>query len=163
MEKFFQRVAYRLALAAGAVLLVVMAVSFVDVVGRYFLGLPLTFAVEATELGMGIVITFGMALTTLRGGHISVDLLSRRIVGRWIDAFMQVLSALTALIFMGLVGWQLILRAIRVHGDGLRTQVLDLPVFPVVYVMSAAGVAASVVALYMVARPWIAPGQDKKD
>ena len=79
MDKFVERLAMFLAYVAGAILLIVMVLTFIDVVGREF-GAPLTFAVEATKHGMGIVVAFGLAITTLRGGHISVDLLSTRIL-----------------------------------------------------------------------------------
>jgi TRAP-type C4-dicarboxylate transport system permease small subunit len=142
-----------MAVAAAFFLVFLMLVTFVDVLGRYAFNAPLVFAVEVIELGMGLVIGFGLAATTLSGGHISVDLVSAA-APKAVRALLMRLSALVGLIFFGLVAWRLWDRATNFLSDGLETQVLGLPVWPVVMVMAAATLVAALVAAHLlVARP----------
>ena len=111
MERFAQRLAHGLALASGLALLAVTAIMVVDATGRYFLGRPLTSAVELVELLMGLALCFGLALTTLARGHIRVDLLTqlaprplRRALDRLSDAASLAFLALVAVIGLRL-GW----------------------------------------------------------
>jgi TRAP-type C4-dicarboxylate transport system permease small subunit len=70
-----KRISNVLAGFACVVLVGVMMITFVDVVGRYFFNAPITFAVELIQLGVGLLVLFGLALTTLERGHIAVDIL----------------------------------------------------------------------------------------
>lgn len=152
MEAFFIRLSGWLASFAGAVLVVIMVITFIDVIGRYFFSAPLTFAIELIELGMGLLICFGLTVTTLRRGHISVDLLGGG-PGSFRMALSRFLTALTALVFLGLISWRLYERSYTFMGDGLATQVLFLPVFPVVFLMAVASTVATIVAAIQVIRP----------
>jgi TRAP-type C4-dicarboxylate transport system permease small subunit len=62
---------------AGAMILLMMAVTTADVAGRYFLNAPLFGAFEATETLMGLVIFAGMPLATARREHIAVNFFER--------------------------------------------------------------------------------------
>lgn len=150
MEQGLKRLANWMAGGACVVLIFIMLVTFVDVIGRFFLNSPLTFAVELVELGMGLLIMLGLAITTLNRGHIAVDLLGSALpeFGQKILAW---LAALAGLIFIILMAWRLWDKGIRFMGDGLATQVLYLPVFPVVLVMaSAAAVAVFIAAIQLI-------------
>lgn len=138
--------------AASLCLLGLMLITFADVVGRYFFNAPLVFTVEIVELGMGLMIFFGLALTTLNRGHISVDLINGMVplyVRVWLASF----SALIAIVFFGLITWRLWDRAMNFWSDGLATQILFLPVAPVVFVMAIAGGVTTLLALYLLLHP----------
>jgi len=138
--------------AASLFLLGLMLITFTDVVGRYFFDAPLVFTVEIVELGMGLMILFGLALTTLKRGHIAVDLISGLVSGRlrvWLISF----STLTTVIFIGLMTWRLWDRAANFWDDGLATQILFLPVAPVVFLMAVAGGVTTLFAVYLLFHP----------
>jgi len=141
-----------LAAAACIALVVVMLITFVDVTGRYFFNAPLTFAVEIIELGMGLIVLFGMAITTLKRGHIAVDLLSG-VLPRFGDMALKYLASFCGFLFIGLMAWRLFDRANNFMNDGLATQVLFLPVFPVVFLMAAAACVATVIAFSLTVSP----------
>jgi TRAP-type C4-dicarboxylate transport system permease small subunit len=129
-----------------------MLITFIDVVGRYFFDAPLTFAVELTELGMGLLVFFGLAVTTLNRGHISVDLVSGMVSTR-IHTLLIRIAAVSGFIFMGLVAWRLWDRAANFMSDGLATQVLFLSVYPVVFVMAVSSAFAALIVLMQVFQP----------
>lgn len=152
MKKLTESTSQWLANAACLCLIVLMLVTFVDVVGRFF-DVPLKFAVEIIQLGMGLLVFFGLAITTLRGGHIAVDLLAgllpplaRKVLTR--------VAALSAVLFIALMAWRLWDRALNFMSDGLVTDVLGLPVYPTVLIMAlAAGFATLIAIIHLFAPP----------
>ncbi len=150
MTKLAERLSQWLANGACLFLILLMLVTFVDVVGRSF-DTPLKFAVEVIQLGMGLVVFFGLAITTLRRGHIAVDLLTG-IVPR-ARFFLTRLASLAAVIFISLMAWRLWDRASNFMSDGLVTDILGLPVYPTVFIMAlAAGFAALIAVLQLFSR-----------
>ena len=62
--------------------------------------------VEIIQLGMGLMICFGLAVTTLNRGHIAVDLIAGiapNLLRIWLTGF----AALVTVIFIGLMTWRL--------------------------------------------------------
>ncbi len=152
METFARRLSAVLAGIAGAMLVIVMAIMFTDVLGRYLFRAPLTFAVELVELCMGLAITFGFALTTLHRGHIRVDLVTQ-VSPRPLRQVLDWLADAATLVFFALIAWKIFEKAWQTMGDGIFTQILKLPVYPVVFLMSFAAAAALVVATVLLIRP----------
>lgn len=156
MQSLVKRVSDWLAWAAALCLMGLMLITFADVVGRYFFSAPLVFTVEIIELGMGLMIFFGLATTTLNRGHIAVDLINGFVpsrVRRWLAGF----SASVAIVFIGLITWRLWDRAMNFWSDGLATQILFLPVAPVVFVMAVAAGITTLLALYLLLHPTSRP------
>jgi len=133
-------------------LLAIMAITFVDVVGRYFFNAPMTFAVELIQLGMGLLVLFGLAVTTLQRGHIAVDIIES-LVSKATAKALAAIAALCGLVFIGLVAWRLWDRSFKFMDDGLATDVLFLPVWPVVMLMAIGASLAAIVACLQVLRP----------
>jgi TRAP-type C4-dicarboxylate transport system permease small subunit len=152
MNALVVRVSSWMAAAACISLLALMMITFVDVMGRYFFNKPLVFAVELVELGMGLLMFFGLAITTLNRGHISVDLISEA-VPKPVQRVLFVLSATTSVVFIGLMAWRLWDRAVKFMSDGLATQILFLPVHPVVFVMAISAGVSTLIALFLVFKP----------
>lgn len=159
MHKFVKRLSYGLAFASGAALVGVTILMFIDVIGRYVFGSPLTFAVETIELLMGLTIAFGLAITTYRRGHIRVDLLLQFAPAR-IRKLLDLLSDLASIAFFALIAWKLFDKAGQSMRDGLYTQILSMPIFPVIYLMSAGAAAALVTAAVLVVSR---PSSDQED
>ena len=152
MQTLIKRISDWMAGAAAICLLGLMLITFADVVGRYFFDAPLVYTVEMVELGMGLMIFFGLALTTLNRGHIAVDLIAGMVpagVRVWLAGF----SALVAIIFFGLITWRLWDRAMNFWSDGLATQILFLPVAPVVIVMAISAGFTTLFALFLLLHP----------
>jgi TRAP-type C4-dicarboxylate transport system permease small subunit len=73
----FERFLRVLALAAGGIVLLLMAVTVVDVVLRKAFNAPLASAWEFTEFSMALIVFLGIAHCGWTGGHIAVDLFDR--------------------------------------------------------------------------------------
>ena len=134
---------------AAVTLLALMALTFADVIGREFFNKPLTFSVELTRLAMGLTVCLAFGTTTVSGRHISVDLI-QGFVGKRVYGLMLRLSSVLLTIFFGVLAWGLLGKARQFAGDGLATQVLFLPVAPVVYAMSLACLAVAAIAAVMI-------------
>ena len=64
------RITLWLARIAAVALAVIAAVTFCDVIGRYFFHAPFAFTVEMTQMAMALVVYFGVGLVTHESGHI---------------------------------------------------------------------------------------------
>jgi TRAP-type C4-dicarboxylate transport system permease small subunit len=103
--ELFGRFLRLLALAGGVVLLLLMAVTVVDVVMRYVFNAPLASAWEFTEFSMTLIVFLGIAYCGWTGGHIAVDLLEA-----WLDRpslrFLPALIAFTGALLFALVAYR---------------------------------------------------------
>lgn len=128
--------AVRLLGVMGAVLLfAMMALTFVDVWGRYVFSAPVPGGFEVTELMMASLIFAGLPLTTLNDEHVCVDLLDNvfpRPLARVRDAFVRVLCAG----MMAVLSYRMWIKADEQVGYGDQTAVLQIPVAPVTYFVS---------------------------
>ena len=137
-----------LALISGAMLLVIMTLMFIDVMGRYLFSAPLTFAVEAVELLMGVSIAFGLALTTLNRGHITVDFLTH-VNSRPLQKVLSLFANLLTLVFFAFAAWQLLRKTISNYDDGFYTQILEFPIYPATFLMFTGFTFTTLVVVYM--------------
>ena len=134
---------------AAVSLLALMGLTFADVIGREFFNKPLTFSVELTKLAMGLIVCLAFGTTTYSSRHISVDLI-QAFVPKAVFGLLLRLSSLMLAAFFLVLAYGLFGKANQFSGDGLATQVLFLPIAPVVYGMSVACLAAAVIAGVMV-------------
>src|SRR5947207_10563376 len=124
------RVAMGLARIAAIALAVIAAVTFGDVVGRYFFQAPFAFTVELTQMAMAIVVYFGVGLVTHEDAHISADVVVLRLPPR-LRALFALVTNLLALGFLAVMVWQLWLQADFLRAKGDTTMVWQLPLWPV--------------------------------
>ncbi|MFO1214852.1 MAG: TRAP transporter small permease [Burkholderiaceae bacterium] len=110
--------------------------TLADVLGRYVFNVSVMGAVEVTEILMVGVIFSGMLLATLAREHVVVDLLpiSAGRLGRRAVLWLSHLTAAGVSALLGATSWSQAASA-REFGD--QTQMLNLPLAPVVYFMSA--------------------------
>ncbi|MBN9672279.1 TRAP transporter small permease [Roseibium aggregatum] len=116
------------AVAAGLILAMV-AVTVVDVIGRYIFNAPLSGAFELTQVLLAGLVMTGLPITTLKGGHVEVDILS----GMWSPTTKRIVSAfgagVTSLVLFA-VSWTLVRHGTALFGDGATTVELSLPLWP---------------------------------
>ena len=141
--------------AGALVLAVMMLMTFFDVIGRYFLNQPIVGTVDMTELYMGLIVFLGIGATTLKRGHISVDIVVSRLRPRarlLSDLFAQAVCAVLAV----LICWQLWVVAQDTFANHIVTRVWETPVYPVAYAMAAASVLMVVALLLQVVQTLVA-------
>jgi len=118
--------AFFLELVSSAVLFMLMALTCVDVVGRYLFNSPLHGGTELTEIGLAVMVFAAMPVVTWRGGHIVVDLLDR-FLG---SVLVKVLSLLAAVVISGslyFLGLRIMALGERSIGRGVVTEFLGMP------------------------------------
>ncbi len=140
--KIAQLLQKTLGLVAASVLFLMMSITAIDVIGRYFFNKPLAGGFEITEMGLAVLIYCALPLVSARREHIVIDSLDV-FMSAGVKAFLNRLSDLIAFISLGGVGLLLYKRAVRVAEYGDTTNVLQWPLAPVVYIMSVMiGIAA---------------------
>ncbi len=117
-----------LAIASGILLLILMAITFMDVVGRYVFLAPIKGASELTEMGQSIFVITGVLIVTLSNKHIYVDILEHIIpanVKRWSQVVFGILF-IVIFLFMGRRIWQIAVRS--AHRNEI-SEYLHIPLF----------------------------------
>jgi TRAP-type C4-dicarboxylate transport system permease small subunit len=132
IERAGQRLA-RLSLACGAAMLVlVLALTCADVVGRYLLGAPVNGKTEITRFLMAGLIAFALPVVTLTDNHIAVDIFDPRFSSRGKrirDFAIDVLAAIATLT----LAWWVAFRAHRLMEYGYASDFLRVPLYPIAY------------------------------
>ncbi len=131
---------------AALILLLLVVLTCVDVIGRYFFNSPLVGAVELVEICMGAIVFFSFPLMFLRNDHVIVDLVphfKRGYLG-WITSLLFL--AVTFYIAI-LLGDRVYDYAVRAFEDGDVTEYLTIPRYFVVGFITAAIFSAAAVTL----------------
>jgi TRAP-type C4-dicarboxylate transport system permease small subunit len=142
-----------LARIASAALAVIAAVTFIDVVGRYFFQAPFAFSVELTQLAMAIVVYFGVGLVTHEDGHISADVVILRLPPR-LRALFALIMNLLALAFVAVMVWRLWYHAEYLRGKGDTTMVWTVPLWPFAYAVAFGSLFLLTGVLLQLAHSW---------
>ena len=136
-KKWEARIDAALGIAASAILMVLMLVTFVDVVSRYLFNWPLRGAFEITELMLLVLIFAGLPLVSHADEHVTMDFIDRILSPRAAALLIRAVHGLCAAV-MFFLAWQVWIKADRIAGYGDATDVLRIPVGPFVYFMAAA-------------------------
>ena len=125
-----------LGIAASALLLCLMLLTFFDVVARYLFSRPIRGAFEGTELLLLVLIFAGLPLVSHADEHVTMDFIDRMLPPRAVALLIRVVHALVAAMFFFLT-WQMLIKASRISAYGDTTDVLRIAVGPFVYFMAA--------------------------
>lgn len=140
-----RRVNQYLHYVAGLALVLLMAITVIDVVGRAAFNRPFSGTVELTQLAMVVVVYLGLGYAEHEGDHIAIDIVYD-MVGRGVQLLLTVLGGVFGLVVIGLMTWHLYRFAEVLSGGGYTTSVLDIPQRPVVLI-AAGGAAMFILAL----------------
>lgn len=129
-----------------------MAVTFVDVVGRYLFARPLPGSSELVQVLMAAVIGAALPIITGAREHVSMDLLSglfRGAARRALDAAIDLFSA-AVLAFLAMRLWD---QAVNLQRAKAGTLYLDVPIAPVAYALAVFLGVAAIIQLAMLFLP----------
>jgi TRAP-type transport system small permease protein len=136
-----------LGIAASAILMGMMLLTFVDVVGRYVFNRPVRGGFEVTELGLLVLIFAGLPLVSHAGEHVTMDFIDRLLkpgarvlLERAVDVFC------TAIFLFG--AWLVWLKADRIWEYRDATDVLRIVYGPFVYFMAVMIALTGLIHLY---------------
>ena len=132
MRTFLERLCSALSATA---LFAIMGLTFVDVLGRKFLGGSVPGSLELTELLMVVVIFTSLPLVALSGEHVVFDSLDRWLPPGLLHLQRGLMELFCALSLAG-VAWLMWVKAGQLSEYGDTTAQLKLPLGVFVYVMS---------------------------
>jgi len=129
-----------------AILLLMMFLTVGDVLGRYFLGLPIPGAFEVTNFMLALLVFFTLGYTQLQKGHISIDVIMLRLSPRT-QAVIDSIACLASLLLFCLVIWQTAVHARRLYIGHEVSGILSWPIYPFVIVAAIGCLLFSLVLL----------------
>lgn len=95
----FGHVLRALALLGGAVVVLLMVFTVLDVFLRYVFNRPFSSSIEITEFSMAIIVFLGIAYCGWTGGHVAVDILERPLENPRLRFIPVILTSISALLF----------------------------------------------------------------
>jgi TRAP-type C4-dicarboxylate transport system permease small subunit len=122
-------------LFAATSLSAIILLTCIDVSMRYFFSRPIAGTYDLVSLMGAVIAAFAMPYTMLKGGHVAVDLVVRKLSGRKKLAVETVTHIVGILLFL-ILTWQCAGLASDMKAAGEVTPTLLLPFYPVVYAMS---------------------------
>lgn len=118
--------AFFLEVVSAIVLFFLMALTCVDVTGRYLFNSPLHGSTEMTQIGLALMVFAAMPVITWRGGHIVVDLLDS-FLGHKIVKVLSLLAALVMSSSLYVLAWRIFELGERSIRRGAVTEFLGIP------------------------------------
>ena len=144
-----RRVEGLLGVAASAILMAMMLLTFIDVVARYVFRRPVRGAFEVTELMLLVLIFAGLPLVSFTDEHAVMDFIDRVLGGRALRGLERLVQAVSA-VFMFLLAWLTWLKADRIWAYRDSTDVLRIVYGPFVYFMAGTLGLAGIIHLYKI-------------
>lgn len=137
-----------LAWASALLILALIAVTCIDVVGRYLMNQPFGGAYELTQIFLAALVFVALPLTSYDGGHVEVDL-ALHLFPRPVQRALGRLAGIVSAVVLAYFSWRLVLIGIDQVESGTRSASLALPMAPVAFLAAACCVVS---ALAMVMR-----------
>ena len=134
LEKLIRQAALGLAWFAAVTLVAIMTMTFVDVIGRNFLGRSLIGTVETVSLMMGVMVFSGLAVTELNRGHIVVETF-QGLFPKPLKRTSMIVNSLLAVGVAGMLLNQLFTKTLDVLAEQEFTMILKLPYWPAAILM----------------------------
>src|SRR6476469_7645770 len=128
-RKFRDRFIDSIELIAAFFVGIVAADIFISVLLRYFFSVQIPDAYDFGRLLLGILIFWGIAATSYRGTHITVDLVWANVNERW-QRYIDVFATLVLLFVVTVQTYTLFDKVTSTYMSNLATFDLRLPVWP---------------------------------
>jgi TRAP-type C4-dicarboxylate transport system permease small subunit len=146
MDRFIDSIEWIAAIFVG----VVAADVFISILLREFLSYSIPDSYSFGQQLLGILIFWGIAATSYRGTHITVDLVYANISARW-QRIMDVFATLVLLFVVTVQTYTLFDKVVTTYRDNVQTFDLRVPVWPFFAVAWIGDVAA---VLLIAVRTW---------
>jgi TRAP-type C4-dicarboxylate transport system permease small subunit len=121
--------------AAAVLLFCLMAVTTVDVIGRYIFNWPLRGGFELTELLLLTLVFAGLPLVSRADEHVTLDFIDGLLGPRGRALLRRLVDLVCGVIILALA-WRVYIKAGKIAGYGDTTDVLHILVGPFVYFMA---------------------------
>ncbi|MDG3087836.1 TRAP transporter small permease [Vibrio hannami] len=131
---------------AAISLFLMMAITFVDVFGRYFFNSPIDGSTEMIEVLLAVMVFMAFPLVSWKEENICVDLLDAYFPDKWIDLRQAVINLIcsVSLVLVALTNWKLAGRSLEYEEV---SEILEIPLGYVTYLISITGFVGGVLTL----------------
>jgi len=116
-------------------LMAMMLLMVVDVFLRRVFNQPLTGSFEVVQFMQVTLVYLGVAYTTIKKAHISIDLITSRLSERT-AALLESIILFLSVGFFALITWRNILRAEELCTEKATSVLLSIPLFPFYYMLA---------------------------
>ncbi len=162
LVKTIEWIAERFSNLSSLVLLWLVGLTVVDVVGRYFLRMPVTGAVELVQISMAGIIFFSMPMMFLKDDQVVVDLF--QFVRRgWLGWILSLAITVVVIVASWIVADRVWDYAVRAWEDQDATIYLDIPRYLTVSFITFAIYISAVFAAVRIIRLLARPGRVIQD
>ena len=120
---------------AALVLMLLMIITFIDVLGRYLFSAPLPGAFELTEIMMAMLIFAGLPLVSRANQHVTVNLIVG-ILSPIILHLQRLITQAIMAVILAVMAWRMWIKAEEMLEQGDETAYLLLPIAPVAFFMT---------------------------
>ncbi len=145
MSKITRQLVLLMNYLAAASVVAMMLLTCADVFLRFFKH-PILGTYELVGLFGALSIAFAIPATTLSKGHVAVDFMVEKLPAAG-QRFFTVIANLLSLALFGLIAWESFVYARILQSSGEVTLSLEMPFYPVVYVISGASLLVCIVLL----------------
>lgn len=128
MVKVIDRAVRAVNYVGMGVLFALMCFVTADVVARYVFNSPIMGGMEIDELALAVVALLSLSYTGVLKGHISIDILVKRLPAR-VQAALSIVTDSLGVAFLSLVAWQGIKAASYAKTRAETTDVLKIPTY----------------------------------
>ena len=136
-EPFVKRMSNWAGNMGVAMLLLIPAITFLDIVGSKFFNWPFPGSVELTGFLQSMLVPLAAALTLIVGHHIKVEIFTYRLSGNAKLVIDSIVSLLLC-IFCIILTWQIVVYGISIKDSGEYSNTLNIPFYPVIFIMALA-------------------------
>ncbi|MGM0688525.1 MAG: TRAP transporter small permease [Bacillota bacterium] len=130
---------------AGSALVAVMLLAVVNMFLRAFY-VPIGATWELVGFLTAIVTAFSLGFSQLTKAHVAIDLLIQNFPLR-VRLFLESITTLLSVFLFGIATWHIYQYAGRVMDQGVLSETLRIPFYPIIYAVSAAFLCFTLVLL----------------
>ena len=133
------RVSDWLARIAAFIVAVLAVLTFTDVIARYVFNRPFSTTVELTEMGMGLIIWFGVGVVTHLKEHVTVDFVTLRLPPR-AQIVLDFVVSIISLGYLFILVREMWVKAIDLYATGDFMIVLAFPLWPIAFLIGISSI-----------------------
>jgi TRAP-type C4-dicarboxylate transport system permease small subunit len=129
---------------AAACLFAMTAITFVDVVGRYFFNSPVNGAQEMISVLLGLGIFLALPTVTYKRAHITVDVLDA-LTPRHLQRPRRIVIDLLTILSLGALAYVLFKQGVSLGQMYMATPHLGIPLSPILFCLCGVCIASLIV------------------
>jgi len=147
IEFYVEKTADACNAAAAVAVVVMMVVTALDVVMRYF-RISFPGAYDIISLLGAVVVAFALTYTSIQRGHIAVDFVYQKLPERY-RPLLDIFNGFAGSVFFGLLAWRCFVYAAMLKSVGEVSLTIKIPTYPFV---AGIGMNCALLSFYLLLR-----------